>query len=140
MKYVMNEARFDLPGAWEDQSAVILTTPGPDDSKFGLVVERHVLTEEQTLLDLVNERSRGQMQSLRGHRMLGQREAVVAGAPAWETKLRWRHDEGTLFHHMAYVETPECVLIFTASSLVQHAEACERWMTSLLDSLELRAP
>jgi hypothetical protein len=136
--YNIDEGAFELPGAWDDQTLNILSTPAPDGSNFGVIIARNKLNEGQSLGAFVDKHLEEHSRALRGFELLGQRESVIGGVPAMEAKLTWLKDGVAVFHHMAFIEYYGVVLIVTGSSLARHAGSCEQLMGELLPTLRLR--
>lgn len=136
--YNIDEGVLTLPGSWEDQSVNILATPAPDGSNFGIVITRFHLAEKESLAAFVDKHLAENAQLLRGFELLGRRDAVVGSLPAVEAKIRWLKDRQMMFHHMAFVEYYRRVVVVTASSLVQNADACEQLMDGVLPTIQFR--
>jgi hypothetical protein len=136
--YNIDEAAFELPGVWEDKTVHILSTPAPDGSNYGLIINRASLAEGQSLGAFVEKHLTELSRMLRGYELIGQRESVIGGLPATEAKLTWINDGRAIFHYMAVVAYGGLVVIFTASSLAKYAESCEQLMSELLPTLRFR--
>jgi hypothetical protein len=137
VQYHMDEATFDLPAiGWMDRSVTMLAAPAPDGRSFGLIVSREPRPVD--FAQAVGDRLRDQGRALRGYRLVGKRERTIGRMAALEAKITWRADEGALFHHQAFLEGADSLIVFTASASAELAEACEAWMTELLDSLRPR--
>ena len=131
--YNTNEASFEIPDDWGDQSLNVFAGP----TGLGFVVSRDELGE-QGLDEFVAKHLTTQSQKLRGYRLLGKRESLVGNLPAIEAKFQWRHERGVMFHHQAFLSYFGTVVTYTASSPIARAEACEAQMAKILGSMRFR--
>lgn len=139
--YYIDEGVFELPGGLDyvDRSINIIEAPGADGhAEFGLLVERRPIPAGQSLADVVARVRAEQATKLRGHVAIGVGERDVGGLFAMETRLRWRHQRGPVFHFQVHVPLGTTCLTMTASSRNERADACVAWMEALLSTLRFR--
>jgi hypothetical protein len=139
--YYIDEGVFELPAGLDylDRSVNIIEAPGPDGhAEFGLLVERRPIAPGKSLADVVSELRAEQATRLRGHVPVGAGERTVGGLFAMETRLRWRHQRGPVYHFQVHVPLGVTCLTMTASSRHERADACNAWMEALLSTLRFR--
>jgi len=139
--YYIDEGVFELPTGLDyvDRSVNVIEAPGPEGAEFGLLVERRPIPSGKSLADVVGELRGEQATRLRGHAPVGEGERTVDGLQALETRLRWRHARGPVYHFQVHVPLGGVCLTMTASSRHERAAACEAWMEALLSTLRFRA-
>ncbi|MBK8257941.1 MAG: DcrB-related protein [Polyangiaceae bacterium] len=138
--YYFDEGAFELPGglSYIDRSVHMIEAPGGDGAELGLTMERKPILPGKSLLDVVGEIRREQEVKLRGHISLAEGECRVDGLAALETRLRWRHPKGPVYHRQVHVALGNSCLTMTASSRWERAAACDAWMDALLSTLRFR--
>lgn len=138
--YYFDEGAFELPSGLDyvDRSVHVLEAPGPDGAEVGLTMERRPIPAGGRLIDVVSEIRREQSVRLRGHAPVSEGERQVDGLYSMETKLRWRHPKGPVYHFQVHVPLGAVCLTLTASSRWERAAACDAWMESLLSTLRFR--
>lgn len=138
--YYIDEGAFELPAGLDyvDRSVNVIEAPGAEGAEFGLLIERRPIAAGKSLADVVSELRAEQATKLRGHVALGEGERAVDGLRALETRLRWRHGRGPVFHFQVHVALGAVCLTMTASSRNERADACSAWMDALLSTLRFR--
>ncbi len=141
--YYIDEGAFDLPAGLDyvDRSIHVLEaagTSGANGAELGLLIERRPIPAGKSLFDVVTEIREEQATKLRGHVSLGEGERAVSGIPSLETRLRWRHAKGPVYHFQVHVPLGGTCLTMTASSRHDRREACDSWMEALLATLRFR--
>jgi hypothetical protein len=139
--YFFDEGALDLPevdGPWADRTVHVLEAPAPGGGRYSFLISRETLPDGAELGAVVEARIAEMPRALRGHRLLGRREAVIGGLPAVELKFTWKHPDGMMFHHMAYVAVYRTLLTFTASCQASLADPCSAWMAQALAGVRLR--
>lgn len=138
--YYFDEGAFDLPPGlgYVDRSVHVIEVPGQDGVELGLTMERRPVPAGKSLLDLVTDMRREQEIKLRGHAALAEGERNVDGLYAMETRLRWRHPQGPVYHFQVHVALGGVCLTLTASSRWDRAAACDAWMETLLSTMRFR--
>jgi hypothetical protein len=138
--YYFDEGAFDLPEGidYVDRTVHVLEVPSEDGAELGLTMERRPIPAGKTLLDVVSEMRREQEVKLRGHTLLAEGERAVDGLYTLQTKLRWRHPKGPVYHSQVHVPLGAVCLTLTASSRWERASACDAWLDSLLSTLRFR--
>lgn len=138
--YYIDEGAFELPGGLEytDRSINVIEAPGKDGAEFGLLIERKPIPAGASLGAVVAEIREEQARKLRGHVSIGEGERSVGGIPSLETRLRWRHPKGPVYHFQVHVPLGGTCLTLTASSRNERARACDAWMEALLSTLRFR--
>ncbi len=138
--YYIDEGAFELPAGLDyvDRSIHVLEAPGANGAELGLLIERRPIPAGKSLLDVVTEIREEQATKLRGHVSLGEGERIVSGIPSLETRLRWRHAKGPVYHVQVHVPLGGTCLTMTASSRHERREACDAWLEALLATLRFR--
>lgn len=138
--YYIDEGAFDLPAGLDyvDRSVHMIEAPGKDGAELGLLIERRPIPSGKSLSDVVASLRAEQAVKLRGHVAIGEGERVVGGFPSLETRLRWRHAKGPVYHFQVHVPLGSVCLTMTASSRHERREACDAWMDALLSTLRFR--
>lgn len=134
--YHTDEAVFDMPGIWTDQSVNIFGS-GPMGNRIGFVVSRDELPAAATLETFVAKHLKDQKQKIRNFKLLGQRARTVGGLPAIEVKLHGLHDGQMMFHHQCFVEYTK-ILTFSLTSKLARAAEGEAFITQLLSTVKFR--
>lgn len=138
--YYIDEGAFELPAGLDyvDRSVHMIEAPGKDGAEFGLLIERRPIPAGKSLADVVQGLRSEQSVKLRGHVAIGEGELQVGGIPSLETRLRWRHAKGPVYHFQVHVPLGNVCLTMTASSRHERREACDAWMGALLSTLRFR--
>lgn len=138
--YYIDEGAFELPGGLDyvDRSINVIEAPGKEGAEFGLLIERRPIPAGESLSAVVASLRDEQARKLRGHTPLGEGEREVGGIPSLETKLRWRHPKGPVYHRQVHVPLGGICLTLTASSRNERSRACDAWMEALLSTLRFR--
>jgi hypothetical protein len=138
--YYFDEGAFELPAGLDyvDRSVHVLEVPGAEGAELGLAMERRPVPPGKTLLDVVTEMRREQEIKLRGHALIEEGERQVDGLYALQTRLRWRHPKGPVYHFQVHVPLGAVCLTMTASSRWERAQTCDAWMEALLSTVRFR--
>lgn len=138
--YYFDEGAFELPPGLDyvDRTVHVIEAPGPDGVELGLTMERRPIPAGKSLLDVVSEMRREQEVKLRGHAAISEGERTVDSLYALETKLRWRHPKGPVYHFQVHVPLGAVCMTLTASCRWERAAACDAWMETLLSTTRFR--
>ncbi len=138
--YYIDEGAFELPAGLDyvDRSIHVIEAPGKEGAELGLMIERRPIPAGKSLLEVVTEMREEQATKLRGHAPIGEGERAVSGVRSLETRLRWRHAKGPVYHFQVHVPLGGTCLTLTASSRHDRREACDAWMETLLATLRFR--
>ncbi|MEZ4297357.1 MAG: DcrB-related protein [Polyangiaceae bacterium] len=138
--YYFDEGVFELPAGLDyvDRTVHILEAPGEEGAELGLTMERRPIPEGKSLLDVVGEMRREQELKLRGYALLSEGERSMDGLLSLETRLRWRHPKGPVYHLQVHIPLGGTCLTLTASSRWERADACTAWAETLLSTLRFR--
>lgn len=137
--YTMNEAVFDLPTNWRDQSINVFVVGGPEPPMdLSLVISRDVLKEGVDLVDHVEKQIVEIGKKLQKFRVIGKRQIEVAGRPALEAELTWVSDGMPMHQRQQYIPNDRRVLVFTATAPIKIADEHNAQIDELLGSLIFR--
>jgi hypothetical protein len=147
----MDEARFELPGGWQDQTVHIFAVPasagegmgdGPQGAEFSLVIHRDTPQPGEDLAAYVERQLANVKATLPGVRILREGELTVGGLAAREAELRWEAEgAGLLRQRQVYVRRQGRVLTMTGTAperlYAKHAGAMDALLASLRFQLTL---
>jgi hypothetical protein len=136
--YQMNDAAFEIPGKWRDDTTHILSHVDGEGNRLGIVVGREAATPGEELAAYVERQLKNQSQEFRAYELLGKRRSTVGGLPSIEVKYRWLPKDTMVFQHQAYVLVQGEVMSFTGSCVVKLEPSCERLMNDLLTTVRFR--
>lgn len=134
--YTTNEATFELPAQWADQSLNIFVVGGAEPPMhLSFVISRDTLGPGVELVDHVEKQLSDISKKLRKFRILGKRQVEVAGRPALEAEFTWAADQSPMHQRQQYVKAGQKVLVFTATAPVkisdEHGEQIEALLASV---------
>ena len=148
--YQMDEARFELPAGWQDQSVHIFAVPAagdggmgaaPSASEFSLVIHRDTPPPDEDLAAYVTRQVANVRATLPGVRVLREGELTVGGLAAREAEFRWEAEVGLLHQRQVYVRRQGRVLTITGTAperlWAKHAGAMDALLASLRFQLAL---
>lgn len=138
--YHMDEATFDLPHPWEDQSIQALSLPLADGERMGVTISRERILGTASLESMVDRLLAQQQQKLDAFELVSRTEVVAGGEPAVEAVTTWRHRSGPIFQRQIFVAVHGKLIAFTATAAWKHRAATEDVMHHLADSLRFREP
>jgi hypothetical protein len=139
--YMTNDLAFELPaGGFEDLTVHELEMPLPGGQALGLVIAREPLPPGTGLAEAVRAHVEAEGRRLPFHRLVEQRERVIAGKAAIEVIARWAY-RGVQHHARAiHVADAGVRLVFSTSAPAEHQAACDTTFDRLVSTLTLGHP
>jgi hypothetical protein len=136
--FLMNEASFEVPEDWRDQTINIFAVGSEPPLSLSFVISRGTLRDGEELVDHV-ERELGQFgEKLKQFRLIGKRQVEVGGGVALEAEFTWKSDKGPMHQRQQYVRRGARIIIFTATAPVKIADEHIEQLNSLLASVQFR--
>lgn len=138
-KYQIDEATFDLPDDWRDQTLNVFTTGGPEPPlEATLVISRSTLEPGRHLVDHVEAEMEKLKSKLPKFRLLGKRRIELAGRTALEAEVTWYSDGRPVHQRQQFLQVENRVLAFITTAPVKIADAQNQQVDAILASLTLR--
>jgi hypothetical protein len=139
LKYFINEASFELDGAWQDETVQLLTSTDGRGDRTALVMSRAPLAEGDTVAAYADRMVKGQSQELRGYELVKRREAELDGRPSLELKFKWDAAAQPVFQQQTFVERDGTLITFSLTSALKSAERAEAWFDEILSTVRFRS-
>lgn len=136
--YHINEATFDVPDGWPDQSINIFPSSRDVPTEFSLVVSRDEPQEGEQLDDYVARQLKQLYEQLPDLRVLRRDELPVDGETALEAEFTWRADAGTMRQRQVYIVRDGKALTLTATALERFYAKYETVLDDLVSSFSFR--
>lgn len=134
--YQMNEASFDLPAGWRDQSVNIFVVGGPEPPMhLSVVISRDRLKEGLELVDHIEKQLADIGKKLRNFRVLGKRQLEIEGVAALEAELTWVAEQTPMHQRQIYLQSGSRVLIVTATAPIKIADEHNEQLDAMLGTL-----
>ena len=139
-EYYMDEAAFELPGAWQDKSVHVLsTTLQPSGARVALCVSRTEAPTGAPLRVQVDRALEDQRRGLNAYELVDrQDDVVVAGLPAVATTVRFRMPEGPMHQRQVFLLANGRLLIIAATARWPDRTESDGVLETLLSSLSFR--
>lgn len=134
--YRMNEASFELPSAWRDQSVNIFVVGGPEPPMhLSVVISRESLRPGVEIVDHVEKQLADIGKKLRGFRVLGKRQIDVAGRVALEAEFTWVSEQTPMHQRQQYIQNGLRLLVVTATAPIKIADEHNEQIDNMLATL-----
>ncbi len=136
----MDEAAFELPGAWTDKSVHVLSTTIPaSGADVAFWVSRTYVGVDDDLGSLADHAIAEQRGGVAGLEVLERDEALtVAGAPAIGASMSFRVSDGPMYQRQVFVVNGGRFLTLTATARWKHRADCDATLASVLETLSFR--
>ncbi|HKX29238.1 MAG TPA: DUF1795 domain-containing protein [Blastocatellia bacterium] len=115
--YQIDEASFQLPEGWNDQSVNVFSPPGDLPGDFSLVISRDRLADGQEFGSYVESQLGELSNILARYRLIRRSDGTVGGLRAINAEFTWHSEEQTLAQRQTYVAAGPQVLIMTATAV-----------------------
>lgn len=135
--YVTNDTRFELPDGFVDRTVTRLEAKTPGGSTILILMHRSPFAEGQHLGDAVGSHIKDAAASLRAHTVLANREARLAGHPAYDVSMRWREDDGMVYMREMHADVDGTWLIVSATGPLEERETCDSCFDYMIPTIEL---
>jgi hypothetical protein len=115
--YRINEATFELPDGWPDQTINIFPNSREDTAQCSLVMSRDQTQAGETLVDYVARQHKLLYEQLPQLHMLRRDDSTVDGLAAMEAEFTWQSETGLMRQRQVYLVRDGKALTLTATSL-----------------------
>ncbi len=139
-RYRMNEASFEIPSGFRDNTVHVLVEGDVLPSNFSLVVNRDRLGEREELVDFVERQIARLAASVSDFRIIDRAQRPVASAIALEVEFVWAADQGRMCQRQVFVPHDGAVLILTATTLDAFTDTQRHHLDALLASFAFSSP
>jgi hypothetical protein len=136
--YHIDEAEFEIPEGWIDQSINIFAAGTTPPLPLSLVISRDRWPPEQDFATTADAKLAELKSRLKQFRLLEKRQLTVAGVLALETEFTWRADQGPMHQRQIFVPAQGVVLVITATAPVKIAEEQREEIERLLSTFRLK--
>jgi hypothetical protein len=136
----MNEASFDIPEGFRDNTVHVLVEGDEIPSSFSLVINRDRLSEREELVEFVERQIERLSESLSELRIIDRAQRPVASAIALEVEFAWSAEQGLMCQRQVFIPQDGAVLILTATTLDAFTEAQRNKLDALLESFAFSTP
>ncbi len=136
--YQTNDTKLEVPDGFIDRTVTRLDAKTANGSTISIMMHRTPLLEGQALADAVASHIRDAASGLRAHAVLENREAQVAGQPAFDIAMRWRDDDGMVYAREAHAEIEGTWLILTATGPLEERELCDSCFEYVIPTIQLK--
>lgn len=139
-RYRMNEASFEIPQGFRDNTVHVLVEGDVLPSSFSLVVNRDRLGEREELVDFVERQIARLAESVSDLRILDRAQRPVASVIALEVEFVWSAEQGLMCQRQVFIPQDTAVLILTATTLDAFTAAQRDNLDALLASFAFSSP
>lgn len=115
--YTIDEACFQIPDGWGDNSVNVFSPSGKLPGDFSFVISRDSLKDSQGLDSYVDGQLGELSAALSQYRLIRKSETTVDGLPAFSAEFTWNVQEKTMAQRQTYVATGRQVLVITATTI-----------------------
>jgi len=136
--YQTNEATFDTPEEWKDQTVNIFSVGTKPPHPLSVVVSRERLKDGQELTDYAEAQIKQYEEKLKDFRLLSKRQVMAGESPALEAEFTWTSAKGPMHQRQAFIPRDRRVLLITVTAPVKIADAHQEQVDRLLASFRFR--
>ena len=136
--YQANEASFEVPNEWQDQSVNLFTSSKMVPSEFSLVITRDDPQDGEDLTSYVERQLNQLSKQLLQFNLIYQGETIVDNLQAWEIEFTWTAESGLMYQHQVYLLCKRA-LVMTATSPERLAKDCEAVFSKIVSTLRVKA-
>ncbi|NUO53294.1 MAG: DcrB-related protein [Polyangiaceae bacterium] len=139
-EYHMDEALFELPPGWTDQSVHTLTRPIDGTAeRLSISVIRDDAPHGRSLSAYVDRNLAMQKHKLSGFELLDRDDQVdLGGLGAISARIRWRAPSGPVYHRHVFLLLHGRVVAFVGTCRHAHRDLCDDELDAVLSSLRFR--
>jgi hypothetical protein len=136
--YYANEAAFDLPDLGFVDRTINVLEATTDAGEIGMFVHRSSLPPGKSLRQIMTEQLAQEHRALAAHAILFEREATVAGSPAFQVGTQWRGKKIMVYQHLAFVALHDVWLLIGVNAPVERSDAADAVMDHILRTFKAR--
>jgi hypothetical protein len=137
--YVTNEAQFDVPDGWEDQTITAFASPG-DAPRLGLVITKQPIPEGETADQVIDKHLVNAARKLRRLEMRDRQKRVVGGLPGWDVRFVFSHEGVSIYQRQVFAAYGQQVWVVTVSGVAARTDAVDQALEKMLGTLKFRRP
>lgn len=136
----MDEAAFELPGAWTDKSVHVLNTTVPaSGADIAFWVSRTYVGIDDDLRSLADHALAEQRSGVVGLEVLERDDAAsIAGLPAIRVSMTFRVADGPIYQRQVFVVNGGRLLTLTTTARFKHRADCDATLATILETLSFR--
>ncbi|NUO49675.1 MAG: DcrB-related protein [Polyangiaceae bacterium] len=135
--YVTNDSRFEVPDGFVDRTVTRLEARTENGATILIMVHKSRFVEEQHLDDAVASHLKDASANLRAHSVLANREARLAGHPAYDIAMRWREDDGMVYMREMHADVDGTWFIVSSTGPLEERETCDSCFEYMIPTIEL---
>jgi hypothetical protein len=132
-----NEAQFELPANWEDQSVLAFASPG-EAPRNAVVITKQLLPEGKTAEELVDFHVQSLSQKLRRFQLIGKAAVKVGELPAWDIRFSFTHHGLAMYQRQVSVHWYDLLWVLSTSGGESRKDAIEHASDAILRSIKFR--
>lgn len=137
--YHFSEGTLELPAEWQDMTVNILTSSTASTQGMSFTIARDTLPWGMTLSEFADREMKTLSNQLQEFTHIRQEANLLAAAESITCEFSWRSSQGMIHQLMTLVNTPQKVLVFTATMEGMLSAQQQHLIMSHLQTLTLRA-
>ncbi len=130
--YVMNEAQFEIPDEWRDQSINIFSVGTKLPLPLSVVVTRDLWPTDKDFATNADVKLSELQHQLKQFRLIEKKQVMIGEVGALEAEYTWKSDNGPMHQRQFYIPAERYVLVITATAPVKIAEEQQEELGRLL--------
>jgi hypothetical protein len=136
--YTTNELAFEVPDeAFEVRTLNELDAPLPEDGFLSVLIRRTPIPPESGLDEAVRAHVSLEARRLSFHEVIEALERPIGGTRGIEILSSWAHGRRRVYTREAHVAVAGVRVTFSATTPLEHREACDAYFQHMIETLAL---
>lgn len=136
--YQTNEALFEIPEEWKDQTVNIFSVGSQPPLALSVVISRDILKDGQAFSDYADTQIGQYEEKLKDFRLISKRQVAIGDILALEAEFTWNSGKGPMHQRQTFIPHDKRSLTVTVTAPVKISDIHHAQVDRLIQSFRFR--